>query len=327
MFGESTLNKLWVEKYRPTTLSDYICNDNLKMFFDSIITSGSIPNLLLCGNPGEGKTTAIKILINSISDIDPGDVMELNMSERGVDDLREVLDFIKTRPFGSYKVIILEECEAMSLKAQQSLKRITEENSDVARFILTSNEPNKIIPPIRSRMQTVSFKGNFSLDDFSTRVINILLQENVQINTDDDIALIDRYIKTTYPDFRKCINTLQQNCINGKIIELNSSTSSTADYEFKIITALHNNNLMQCRKDIVENIREDDIPNFFMFLYNNLDIWVPESLKNTEEANFLKMQLLVKIKNGLVNDSLVACREINISATLCELLLVVREFN
>ena len=327
MFGEVKLNQLWVEKYRPVTLDDYICNGNLKNFFNNIIESGSIPNLLLCGNPGEGKTTAIKILINSIEGIDPGDIMELNMSERGVDDLREVLDFIKTRPFGWYKVIILEECEAMSLKAQQSLKRITEENSDVARFILTSNEPNKIIPPIRSRMQTVSFKGNFTLEDFSTRVINILIQENVQISTDDDINLIDRYIKSTYPDFRKCINTLQQNCFNGKINELNSSTSSTADFEFQIINAINSNNLMHARKSIVENIREDDIPSFFTFLYNNLDIWIPEHLKGSDDAEFLKMQLLVKIKNGLVNDSLVACREINLSAVLCELQLVVREFN
>ena len=327
MFGEYGISQLWVEKYRPKTISDYIFkNESLKQVCLEWVKTGELPNAGIYGPAGTGKSSIIHVLINSIEKIDKGDVLELNMSDEGVDAIREkVLPFCQTRPFGAYKVVILEEFEQCSIKGQGSLKRIIEEYADTVRFLVTSNEPNKILPPIRSRLQEIKIDSH-NYEEFTTRIINILLQENVNIQTDDDIALIDRYIKSTFPDFRKCINTLQQNCVGGKVIELNSSTSSTSNFEIQIANAILNNNLSLLRKEIVDNIREDAIPAFFMFLYNNTDIWIPDHIKNTPDEEFLVMQLLIKIKNGLVNDSLVACREINLSATLCELQMTVKEF-
>lgn len=319
------ISKLWVEKYRPTGVQDYVFkNAELQRVVENIIKTGEIPTLLLHGPAGTGKTSLINVLLKSIKTIAPEDVMELNMSDEGVDAIREkVLPFITTIPFGSYKVIILEEFEMCSQKGQGSLKRIMEEYSSVARFILTSNEPNKILHPIRSRTQEIQIESH-NMEQFMLRVLTILGSENVRLESEVDFARVNKYIDACYPDFRKCINTLQQNCVNGEIIDLNSATSGTQDYKMQIINSIKNNNLNSVRETIVKNIREDEISQFFTYLYQNVDIWIPSTLDN-DSADLLRMAIILKIREGLVKDTLVSDRECNMSATLCDIQLSVNE--
>ena len=321
----NVVSKLWVEKYRPQTIEDYVFKNNeLKRVVQHIITTGEIPSLLLHGPAGTGKTSLINVILNSIPTIVRDDVMELNMSDEGVDAIREkVLPFITTIPFGSYKVIILEEFEMCSQKGQGSLKRIMEEYSSVARFILTSNEPNKILRPIRSRTQEIQIESH-DIEQFMLRVLKILETENIRLSSEVDFSRVNKYIDACYPDFRKCINTLQQNCVNGEIIDLNSATSGTQDYKLQIINGIKNNNLNSVREMIVKNIREDEISQFFTYLYQNVDIWIPAGL-DKDSADILRMSIILKIREGLVKDTLVSDRECNMSATLCDIQLSVNE--
>ena len=329
MFGvEDFKNKLWVEKYRPNSVDDYVFkNDALKAKVLDWIRTKEIPSMLIHGPAGTGKTSLINVILNSIEDIDESDVLELNMSEAGMDDIRDVvLPFVQTIPYGSFKVVVLEEFEMCSQKGQSSLKRIMEEYSYNARFILTSNVPNKILPPIRSRCQEVVIEKH-DYDLFSSRVLEVLIAEGVELDDENGLAIeiVDKYINSTWPDFRKCLNTLQGNIVDGKLLELNESSSGTAGFELKIIEALNSGTLSQMRKDIVQNITEDQIEGFFSFLYRHLDIWIPENL-DAEKTEEMTKLLILKIRDGIINDNSCFDREINLSATLVDLQMIQSQF-
>jgi replication factor C small subunit len=317
MFDEE-LSPLWVEKYRPRNINEYVFkNPQLKSVVQNWIQKQELPSLLLMGPAGTGKTSLLHVLINEIKSIDPSDVLELNMSDQGMDAIRDVvLPFIQTRPFGKFKVVILEEFEQCSQKGQGSLKRIMEEYSAVARFLITSNAPNKILPPIRSRVQEIQIDSH-DYNEFLQRIIDIIQKENIQIGTTEDLERVESYIKTCYPDFRKCINTLQQNCVGNKLVELNSATSGTANFENALITAIKNGNLSSLRETIIQTINEEEISAFFTFLYKNVDIW----LSGTDDE-IRKIMLIIKIRDGLVKDTLCADRYMNMSAVLCDLQLI-----
>lgn len=320
MFGSShELSRLWVEEFRPKTVDDYVFkNPQLKALVQHWIETKDIPHVLFHGPAGTGKTSLIHVVLNSIEDIDESDVMNLNMSDEGMESIREkVLPFCQTMPFGAYKIVILEEFEQCSHKGQGSLKRIMEEYSDVARFIMTSNEPNKILPPIRSRLQEVQIESH-EYEQFMGKVVQILLAKNVQIEGQEDLDRIEKYVKSCYPDFRKVINTLQQNFINGRIVELNSTTSGTQDFKLQLVEAMQNGNLSAVRKQIVQSVRDDQVSSFFTFLYQEVELWIPSDMDAVSQE-ILRMTLILKVRDGIVKDSLCADRELNMSATLCDL--------
>lgn len=320
MFGSShELSRLWVEEFRPTTVDDYVFkNPQLKALVLHWIETKDIPHVMFHGPAGTGKTSLIHVILNSIEDIDESDVMNLNMSDEGIEAIRDkVLPFCQTMPFGAYKVIVLEEFEQTSHKSQASLKRIMEEYSDVARFIITSNEPNKILPPIRSRLQEVQIESH-EYDQFMGRIVQILLSKNVQITGQEDLDRIEKYVKSCYPDFRKVINTLQQNFIDGRIVELNSTTSGTQDFKLQLVAGIQAGNLSQVRKQIVTSVRDDQVSAFFTFLYQEVDLWIPSDM-DPVTAEMLRMTLILKVRDGLVKDSLVSDRELNMTATLCDM--------
>ncbi|AUS02644.1 P-loop containing nucleoside triphosphate hydrolase [Vibrio phage 2.275.O._10N.286.54.E11] len=326
MFGGTPADRLWVEKYRPQSVNDYVFkNEALKLKVQDWIATGNIPHILLHGPAGTGKTSLINVLMHEIGTIDESDVMELNMSEAGMDDIREkVLPFCQTISFGSYKVIILEEFEQCSQKGQGSMKRIMEEYSDVARFIITSNAPNKILPPIRSRCQEVVIEKH-NQDQFITRILEILMAEGVDVGDEQSLGIVDKYVRACWPDFRKCINTIQSQVINGQLIELNDEATGSGNYELQIIEALKTGTLTQTRKSIVENITDDMVDGFFSYLYRNVDIWVPTGLA-ADKVEEMSMRLILKVRDAMVNDTLVADREINMSACLIEMQLIQLEY-
>lgn len=326
MFGGEPIKKLWTEKYRPSTVNDYVFkNETLKAKTQEWINTGELPSILFHGPAGTGKTSLIHVLINEIDKIDKSDILELNMSDEGMDSIREkVLPFVQTISFGSYKVVILEEFEQCSQKGQGSLKRIMEEYSDVARFLITSNAPNKILPPIRSRCQEVVIEKH-DTEQFTMRILEILVNEGVDVESPEALNIVDKYVRASWPDFRRCINVLQSQVVDGNLLEMNDTASGTAGYEMQIINALQTNTLTSVRKQIVENITDDMVDGFLAWCYRNVDVWLPKDLEKSKKEE-LEMKLILKVRDAAVKDSLVACREMNLSALLIEMQMVQLEY-
>jgi len=301
------MQKLWVEKYRPKKLNEYVFRDeNQKKQIHGWVKEGSIPHLLLSGSPGIGKTTLSKVLINEL-DVNDLDIIEVNASrETGIDFIREkIVPFISRIPFGPFKVVLLDEADRLSPQAQDSLKGIIEEYSDFARFILTTNRPNKIMPPLHSRCQQMHF-ASIDQTEFTARAATILVEENIDFDLDN----LDTYVKVTYPDLRKCINLLQQHCVDGKLINPSTDDTGTADYKLEMVELFKKGKINEARKLVCGRALPEEIDELYRWLYDNVAIFGNEEMQN---------KAILIIKQGAVDHSLVVDPEINLAATLIRL--------
>jgi replication factor C small subunit len=221
---------IWVEKYRPTTLDTYLCTDETREKIQEFITNQDIPHLGFFGLQGSGKSTLAKILVNSID----CDFIYLNATEnRGMDDIKDkVGSFASTRSFKPLKIVILDESSHILQASQVLLLNMIETYSLTTRFILTGNYPERLIPPLRSRLQ------EFKLTPPSKKIVakhvyDILNQENIEFTVEDLAAVVN----SSYPDFRKTINNCQKHITDGKLI-IPSSLSKNEDINTKIINEL-----------------------------------------------------------------------------------------
>jgi len=301
--------ELWVEKYRPKTVGEYVFKDAAQQRqVQSWIKEGSIPHLLLSGSAGIGKTTLAKVLLNELG-IEDFDVLEINASrENDVDTVRnKITNFVQMIPFGPFKVVLLDEADYLSLNSQAILRGLMETYSSTARFILTCNYPNKIIPALHSRCQ------GFHVDktdqtEFTARVATILMNENIEF----DLDTLDTFVKLSYPDLRKCINLVQQN-----ITEDNGLSSPTAgdndssDYKIEMVELFKKGRIQEARKLLCGRARPEEIPEIYTWLYQNIDL-----LGTTEEQ---KDSAVLIIKQGLVDHTSLIDPEIGLAAVLIKL--------
>jgi len=297
---------LWVEKYRPKTLEDYVFkDDNVKKTVEQWIHSKDIPHILLYGPPGTGKSALINILKQ---DLGLEDILEINASnETSIDVIRtKVMNFIQTMSFQPYKVVILEEAEMISPNGQAALKRPMEEYASSVRFILTSNNVNRIDPAIRSRLQAIHIDRQDELS-FKIRAVQILAEEGVNFTEET----LDAYMRASYPDMRKMINSLQLNCVDGVLLSSTSSDVSTSDYQLQAVELFKANKIQEARKLICANIKQEEYEEFYRFLYRNLDLFAADETKQNEA--------LIIINQGLLDNTITADSEINLSATLVKL--------
>lgn len=301
------MKQLWVEKWRPSTVKDYVFRDeNQKQQIEAWIKDGSIPHLLLSGSAGIGKTTLAKILINELH-VDEYDVLEINASrERGIDEVKKrITNFVQMMPFGNFKLVLLDEADYLTPEAQAALRGVMEEYHNTARFILTCNYRHKIIPALHSRCQEWRFE-KLDQTEFTARAATILVEEKIEF----DLDLLDIYIKATYPDLRKCINLLQQNSNNGILKSPNRSDAGTSDWKFDMVELFRAGKILEARKLLCGKIQADEIEEVYTWLYNNIEIF------GDEEKQF---KAILVIKSGMVDHTLIADPEINLSATLIKL--------
>jgi replication-associated recombination protein RarA len=208
-------DSLWVEKYRPNELKDVVLPDEYKLKFEQFIIDGIFPHLLFYGGAGGGKSTIARILVEKTAD--PDDVLMFNgSSSTGIDFIRDVVEeFVKTPTFGSkVKIVYIDEFDQLSNAAQVSLKNTMETYCDNARFILTTNYYFKVKPEIVSRCQTFEFK-QLSKEYINNLIDRILISETVESNP----KIIEKIVNTYYPDVRRMIGSIQQNTVNGKLVE------------------------------------------------------------------------------------------------------------
>jgi len=302
------MKNLWSETYRPRKLTDYVFRDDAqRQQVQSWIDSGAIPHLLFSGSPGVGKTTLARVLINEL-DIDEYDVLEINASrENNVDTVRaKITGFVQTMPFGDFKVVLLDEADYITPNGQAALRGVMETYHATARFILTCNYPNRIIPALHSRCQGFHIERT-DVTEFTARVATVLVTENIEFELDT----LDTYVKATYPDLRKCLNLCQQNATTGILVAPRGDETHGTDWKVDAVSLLKANRVTEARKLICGSIRPEEAEEVFRWMYDNLDLWSKEQDKQD--------QAIVYIRNGIANIPLVADQEINLSATLIEL--------
>jgi replication factor C small subunit len=301
------MKELWVEKYRPNKVDGYVFRDaGQKKQILTWIKDGSIPHLLLSGSPGIGKTTLAKLLLHEL-EIPEYDILEMNASrERGISEVRDrITNFIQMMPFGPFKVVLLDEADYLTPEAQAAMRGVMEEYSNTSRFILTCNHPNKIIPAIHSRCQQMHF-ASIDQTEFTARVATILVEENMEF----DLDTLDTYVKVTYPDLRKCINFVQQNCQDNRLIGAKESDAGTADYRIQMVELFKAGKINEARKVVCGNARPEEMEDVYRWLYDNVSVFGDEATQD---------KAILIIKQGLVDHALVMDPEINLAATMIRL--------
>tara|TARA_B100001094_G_scaffold333372_1_gene411174 strand:+ start:977 stop:1915 length:939 start_codon:yes stop_codon:yes gene_type:complete len=302
---------LWVEKYRPQTIDDCILPEELKDTFREFVANKEIPNLLLSGAPGVGKTTVAKILCKEVG----LDHLMINGSEDGnIDTLRtKIRHYASTVSFsGEGKCVILDEADYLNPQSTQpALRGFIEEFAGNCRFILTCNFRNRIIDPLHSRCSVVEFKIPKSEKPklsagFYERIKNILAEEGIEYKQKSLLELINKY----YPDWRRVLNELQRYSVGGEIDEgilVNVSESSLK----RLSSTLKDRKFTDMRKWVVDNL-DNDPSTIFRTVYDGLYSYMePQSIP----------QAVVTIADYQHKSAFVADQEINMVACLTELMV------
>ena len=301
------MKELWVEKYRPTTVDGYVFKDDAqRKQVTTWIKDKSIPHLLFSGGAGIGKTTLAKLLFNEL-DIHDLDILEINASRtNSVEDVRnKIVNFVQMIPFGDFKVVLLDEADYLSPNAQAALRGVMEEYHTTARFVMTCNYENRIIPAIHSRCQGFHI-AKVDQTEFTARVATILITEGIT----PDLDILDTYVKATYPDLRKCINMCQMNVQDNSLLRPNEGDSGNSDWKIEMVELFKSGKINEARKLLCGSVRPEEMEEIYRWLYDNIELFGDEAQQD---------QAVLTIKQGLVDHTLVADPEINLAATLIRL--------
>ena len=309
------MRQLWVEKYRPAKLADYVFKDEKqKKDINKWISDRALPHMLLSGGPGTGKSTLIKVLLNELS-VDPYDVLEVNASkDNGVDYIRDtVTRFSETMGVGEMRYVFLDESDGLSPAGQGVLRGTMEKYASSVRFLLTCNYPHKIIDAIKSRCETGRMHiEKLDTNEFYIKLITILEKETVEI----DLDALELIVQKTYPDLRRGISMIQANSSNGKLTPPSSDSESTSDYKIDMIALFRAGQYTEARKLICEKVGKEEYEDMYTFMYKNLEIWGGDNDRQNKS--------LLVIRDGLVKHTMVSDVELNLSATLVELEMIAK---
>ena len=302
---------LYVEKYRPQKIDDTILPDNLKQTFKDFVSQGEIPNLMLCGSAGVGKTTIAKALCNELG----ADFIVINGSDEGrlIDTLRtKIRNFASTVSLSSSaKVVILDEADYISADSvQPALRNFIEEFSSNCRFIFTCNYKNRIIPPLHSRTTVIDFNIKSSdkpvlAQQMLSRCKNICEIEKIEA----DERVLAELIMKFFPDFRRCLNEIQRYGVSG-VIDTGLLSTLSEEKLTPLINMIKDKNWSGMRKWVGEN-SDNDFNTLYRKVFNALEVKL--------EPSSIPAAVLViadyQYKSAFAMDS-----EINFTACLTEIM-------
>ena len=302
---------LWVEKYRPRTVSDCVLPESTKQVFQQIVDKGEIPNMMFTGTAGLGKTTIAKAICNQLG----CDYIIVNGSEEGnIDTLRnKIKRFASTVSLaGDVKVVILDEADYLNPQSTQpALRGFIEEFSDNCRFILTCNFKNRIIEPLHSRCGVYEF--NITKKDlpelcgkFLQRSQMILKEENVEV---PDTKLLAELIMRFAPDWRRVLGELQRSSGSG-VLDLSSLGSKANGNYDSLFASLKSKDFKKMRAWVTNNIDVDSSV-IFRSIYDNMyEKADPSSIP----------QLVLILADYQYKNAFVADHELNMVACMTEIM-------
>lgn len=302
---------LWVEKYRPKTIEETILPESLKQTFQQFVDQKNIPNLILSGPAGVGKTTVAKAMLEQLG----CDYIVINGSmDRNIDTLRTTIQTFASSMslIGGRKYVILDEADYLnSNSTQPALRNFMEEYSSNCGFILTCNFPNKIIPPLHSRCSLVDFK--LSKKDFKDiaaqfykRAVGILKENDIPF----DKAVVGEFIKKYYPDWRRILNELQRYSATGQI-DAGILTSLQEVSVKQLIADMKDKNLTAVRKWAAENSGNEQTAIFRKFYDTANEYFSPAGVA----------QMITIIGKYQYYAAFVADPEINLASCLTEIMI------
>src|SRR5210317_313536 len=304
---------LWVEKYRPKTIAECILPESLKQTFQKIVDSGELPNMLLTGTAGLGKTTVAKAMCNELN----LDWIIINGSEEGnIDTLRgKIKQFASTVSLqGGYKDVILDEADYLNPQSTQpALRGFIEEFSNNCRFILTCNFKNRIIEPLHSRCGVYEFNTSKKdmvklCEQFMVRVRFILKEEGVSVGGPTMQGIADLIMRHA-PDWRRVINECQRASIGGEL-KLSTLSDNTSDNYGVLFKSLKEKDFKKMRSWVVNNI-DVDVSSILRHIYDNMyDRVEPSSIP----------QLVLILADYQYKNAFVADHELNVVACMTEIM-------
>ena len=309
MMNKNKDHTLFVEKYRPVSLENYIGNDHLKTKVSKYINTGDIPHLLLHGKAGTGKTTLAKLLVSNID----CDQMYINASDtNSVDTVRnQIKVFASSVGFKDLKVIILDECDFLTPNAQAALRNLMETFSKHCRFILTCNYVERIIDPIQSRCQSYQIIPP-SKKEVAIHTANILNTEGVTYDNNDIVTMVN----SSYPDIRRIINSIQRNIVDDTLV-VDTESMVQNDYKLQVLEILQT----QDKKNAFKNLRQlladsqiRDYADLFRLLYDEIDSYGKGHIA----------EVILTIAKYELSDAQVVDKEINAMAMLIEILNITK---
>ena len=300
---------LWVERYRPVDLENYIGNEHLKTKVSKYISTGDIPHLLLHGKAGTGKTTLAKLLVSNID----CDQMYVNASdENNVETVRNKIKmFASSVGFKDLKVIILDECDFLTPNAQAALRNLMETFSKHCRFILTCNYVERIIDPIQSRCQSFQIIPP-SKKEVAIHTSSILNTEGVSFDNEQIVTMVN----SSYPDIRRIINAVQRNIVDNQLI-VDTESLVQNDYKLQVLEILQT----QDKKNAFKNLRQlladsqiRDYADLFRLLYDEINSYGKGHIA----------EVILTIAKYELSDAQVVDKEINAMAMLIEILNIIK---
>lgn len=293
---------IWVEKYRPNKLEDYLGNALIKETFSLYVKNQDFPHILLCGGPGTGKTTLAKMLTKSVD----CEHIYINASdERTLDVIRDkIKNFVSSAGFKPLKAIILDEFDGMPELSQRTLRSVMETYALRNRFILTANYKERIIEAIESRCQKLELISP-TKKEVALHLIKILQQENVEFRNED----LAEIITSQWPDIRKIIQVCQQSSLTGTL-KLSQQALVSQNIKNRILDLLvRKASFQEIRKFVVEQ----DLKRFeeiYEYLYENLDKF----------AEGKQASVILKLADGQRDDILAVNKQISFLATIIGIL-------